>query len=223
VFRVRRSDELWHLDMTSIWGAEPGWCYRNAIIDCCTREISGWSLVLRCRAEEDIACVEHAVLAHGMRPHTLTLGIDNGSAFTSRAFCKHLSARGVTHRRGGYCDPESQAFIESVGRSAIPVPSRLDVSYAKVGATSPGFRLMSMSLSPVQFSNPITAPRVRGGRGGPLSGVREGLAKLLRGHCGGLVVLGSALVIGFTAAESGARHCLEASHRGLDVVDDFFR
>jgi transposase InsO family protein len=28
-------------------------------------------------------------------------------------FRKHLSARGVTHRRGGYRDPESQAFIES--------------------------------------------------------------------------------------------------------------
>lgn len=25
----------------------------------------------------------------------------------------HLSARGITHRRGGYRDPESQAFIES--------------------------------------------------------------------------------------------------------------
>ncbi|MDQ6853141.1 MAG: integrase core domain-containing protein, partial [Actinomycetota bacterium] len=44
---------------------------------------------------------------------TLTLGTDNGSAFTSRAFRKHLSARGITHRRGGYRDPESQAFIES--------------------------------------------------------------------------------------------------------------
>jgi putative transposase len=33
VFRVRRPDELWHLDMTSIWGAESGWFYRNAIID----------------------------------------------------------------------------------------------------------------------------------------------------------------------------------------------
>jgi putative transposase len=33
--------------------------------------------------------------------------------FTSRDFRRHLSARGVTHRRGGYRDPESQAFIES--------------------------------------------------------------------------------------------------------------
>ena len=32
---------LWHLDMTSIWVAEHGWVYLNAIIDCCTREIVG--------------------------------------------------------------------------------------------------------------------------------------------------------------------------------------
>jgi len=43
----------------------------------------------------------------------LTLGTDNGSQFTSRDFRRHLSARGVIHRRGGYRDPESQAFIES--------------------------------------------------------------------------------------------------------------
>jgi len=27
-FQVTRPDELWHLDMTSIWVAEHGWCYR---------------------------------------------------------------------------------------------------------------------------------------------------------------------------------------------------
>src|SRR3954468_2113886 len=29
-FQVTRPDELWHLDMTSIWVAEHGWCYLNA-------------------------------------------------------------------------------------------------------------------------------------------------------------------------------------------------
>ena len=35
--------------MTSVWVAEHGWVYLNAIIDCCTREIVGWQLSLRCR------------------------------------------------------------------------------------------------------------------------------------------------------------------------------
>ena len=43
----------------------------------------------------------------------MTLGTDNGSAFTSRRFKATLAELGVTHRRGGYRDPESQAFIES--------------------------------------------------------------------------------------------------------------
>jgi len=43
----------------------------------------------------------------------LTLGTDNGTAYTSRSFRARLAAQGITHRRGGYRDPESQAFIES--------------------------------------------------------------------------------------------------------------
>ena len=99
--------------MTSIWVAEAGWAYLNAVIDCCTRRIAGWSLELRCRAEEAEAVVAAAVAAHGVAPGQLTLGTDNGSAYTARRFRAHLGSLGVRHRRGGYRDPESQAFIES--------------------------------------------------------------------------------------------------------------
>ena len=112
-FRVERPRQLWQLDMTSIWVAEHGWTYLNAIIDCCTREIVGWQLELRCRADEAIAVVEHAAAAHGIQPGELVLGSDNGSAFTARRFRKRLGELGIKHRRGGYRDPESQAFIES--------------------------------------------------------------------------------------------------------------
>ena len=112
-FRVECPDQLWHLDMTSIWVAEHGWCYLNAAIDCCTREIVGWSLELRCRADEAIALVEGAARAQGIAPGQLVLGTDNGSAFTARRFKAVLSGLGIAHRRGGYRDPESQAFIES--------------------------------------------------------------------------------------------------------------
>jgi hypothetical protein len=93
--------QLWHLDMTSVWVA------------CCTREIVGWSLELRCRAAEATAVIKQAVDEQAILPGTLTLGTDNGSAFTARATRFAISALGVTHRRGGYRDPESQAFIES--------------------------------------------------------------------------------------------------------------
>jgi putative transposase len=112
-FRVTRPDELWHLDMTSVWVAEHGWCYLNAAIDCCTREITAWSLDVRCRAQEAIAVIDEAVADRGICAGELTLGSDNGTAFTSRAFRARLAEHGIVHRRGGYRDPESQAFIES--------------------------------------------------------------------------------------------------------------
>ncbi len=56
--------------------AEHGWCYLNAIVDCCTREIPGFSLDLRCRRQEAEAVIEAAVIAHGVGPGSLTLGTD---------------------------------------------------------------------------------------------------------------------------------------------------
>jgi putative transposase len=112
-FQVTRPDELWHLDMTSVWVAEHGWCYLNAAIDCCTREITAWSVDVRCRAQEAIAVIDNAVAERAIAPQRLTLGTDNGTAFTSRAFRGRLAEHRVAHRRGGYRDPESQAFIES--------------------------------------------------------------------------------------------------------------
>ena len=112
-FRVERPDQLWHLDMTSVWVAEHGWVYLMAAIDCCTREIVAWHLQTRCRAKEAIGLIEHAAADRAITPGRLTLGTDNGSAFTARAFKAVLADLGIAHRRGGYRDPESQAFIES--------------------------------------------------------------------------------------------------------------
>jgi putative transposase len=112
-FGVERPRQLWQLDLTSIWVAEHGWTYLMAIIDCCTREIVAWQLELRCRADEAIAVVGRAVSQHGILPGELTLGSDNGSAFTARRFKAELAELEIKHRRGGYRDPESQAFIES--------------------------------------------------------------------------------------------------------------
>jgi transposase InsO family protein len=70
--------------MSSVWVAEQGWTYLMAIIDCCTREIVAWQLELRCRADEAIALIERAAAVHSIEQGELTLGSDNGSAFTAR-------------------------------------------------------------------------------------------------------------------------------------------
>jgi putative transposase len=112
-FRVERPRQLWQLDLTSVWVAEHGWTYLIAIIDCCTREIVAWQLSLRRRADEAIALIERTAAVYAIEPGELTLGSDNGSAFTARRFRAKLAELGIHHRRGGYRDPESQAFIES--------------------------------------------------------------------------------------------------------------
>ncbi len=99
--------------MTSVWVAEHGWVYLMAAIDCCTREIVAWHLETRCRAKEAIGLIERAATDRAITTGSLTLGTDNGSAFTARAFKTVLAGLGIAHRRGGYRDPESQAFIES--------------------------------------------------------------------------------------------------------------
>jgi putative transposase len=112
-FRVERPRQLWQLDMSSVWVAEHGWTYLMAIIDCCTREIVAWQLELRCRAIEAEQLIVRAAAAYAIEPGELVLGSDNGSAFTARRFRARLGRLGIRHRRGGYRDPESQAFIES--------------------------------------------------------------------------------------------------------------
>ena len=113
-FRFERPDQLWHLDMTAVWVVEHGWCYLNAAIDCCSREIVGWNLELGCCSQEAIVLVDGAVAGRGIPAGSLTLGTDNGSALTSRRFRTRLDELGVTHRRGGYRDPLSR-FTELAG------------------------------------------------------------------------------------------------------------
>jgi hypothetical protein len=81
-FRVHRPDELWHMDMTKVWTAQHGWVYLHVIVDCCTREVTGWRLDLRTRSVEAIGCVEQAVTTRTVPAGLLTLGTDNGSQFT---------------------------------------------------------------------------------------------------------------------------------------------
>ena len=114
-FRVTRPDELRHTDMTKVWCAQLGWVFLDAIVECCTREITGWNLDVRGRSEEAIACVNSAIHARGIGRDMLTIGTDNVTQFTSRPFREQLAHahHGITHRRGGYRDPGSQAFIEA--------------------------------------------------------------------------------------------------------------
>ena len=112
---------IWQMDMTKLWaGPSVGWACLVSVIDCCTREIVGWDLGLRCRTDEAIAALERAVLerlAAGSRGSGLTLTTDNGTQFTSTRFIATLGRLGITHRRTAYHHPEGNGLIERFHRS----------------------------------------------------------------------------------------------------------
>jgi len=114
-------NQIWQSDMTKVWaGPVAGWAYLVCVIDCCTREITGWNLSLRCRSEEAIDAVEQSVLARlprGSREAELTLTTDNGTQFTSTRYMETLSRLGITHRRTAYHHPEGNSYIERFHRS----------------------------------------------------------------------------------------------------------
>jgi putative transposase len=148
-FRVERPDQLWHLDMTSVWVAEHGWCYLNAAIDCCTREIVGWALDIRCRAHEAAAVIDAAVAERGINAGELTLGTDNGTAFTSRMFRARLREHEITHRRGGYRDPPRMVSRIVAAATVTPRARR---------SSSPGSASSSSAASGARSSRPSTRP-----------------------------------------------------------------
>jgi putative transposase len=114
-------NQIWQSDMTKVWaGPGAGWAYVVCVIDCCTREITGWNLSLRCRSEEAIDAVEQAVLARlprGSREVELTLTTDNGTQFTSTRYLETLARLGITHRRTAYHHPGGNSYIERFHRS----------------------------------------------------------------------------------------------------------
>ena len=118
---AQHPNQIWQMDMTKLWaGPSVGWAYLVSVIDCCTREIVGSDLSLRCRTDEAIVALERAVLerlASGSRGTGLTLTTDNGTQFTSARFLATLARLGITHRRTAYNHPEGNGLIERFHRS----------------------------------------------------------------------------------------------------------
>ena len=60
--RASRSDERWAMDVTHIPCGHDGWAHLAAVIDCHDRELIGYELALRSRAQEAERAVEAACL-----------------------------------------------------------------------------------------------------------------------------------------------------------------
>lgn len=118
-----RPDQGWQIDMTSFQLSDLTPLFLVTVIDCCTREIVGWTLDRRCRAKEWTAAVRMALESRGLmdtdacRAAGLVLRSDNGSQPCSKAFVAFLSKRGVRGQYTGYNAPDDNAYVERVIRT----------------------------------------------------------------------------------------------------------
>ena len=73
-------NQVWQSDMTKVWaGANVGWAYLVSVIDCCTREIVGWELSLRCRTQEATRIGRDKTLKHGIVASALLITTGEGA------------------------------------------------------------------------------------------------------------------------------------------------
>ena len=121
--RPQRPNQGWQIDMTSFQLSDLTPLYLVTVIDCCTRQIVGWTLDRRCRAGEWTAAVRMALESRGLQEKKqvkasgLVLRSDNGAQPCSKAFVEFLGRRGVQGQYTGYDAPDDNAYVERVIRT----------------------------------------------------------------------------------------------------------
>jgi len=119
-----RPDKRWATDLASIHCGRDGWCVFVPVIDCCTREVLGWSLELTGRATTAERALEEALLARfgtlNSAPKGMLIRHDNGLVFGSRKFRKVVEDFGLkqeyitpyTPQQNGLCERFIKTFKE---------------------------------------------------------------------------------------------------------------
>jgi len=121
--RPERPNQAWQIDMTSFQLSDLTPMFLVTIIDCCTRQIVGWSLDRRCRAVEWTTAVRDALEKLGLQDKQavkelqLVLRSDNGCQPCSKKFVEYLSKSGVKGEYTGYNAPDDNAYVERVIRT----------------------------------------------------------------------------------------------------------
>jgi len=116
-----RANQAWQIDMTSFQLSDLTPLFMVTVIDCCTREIVGWTLDRRCRASEWLNAVRIAQEERGLTTKDscaeLTLRSDNGAQPCSKKFVEYLGKSGISGQYTGYNAPDDNAFVERVIRT----------------------------------------------------------------------------------------------------------
>ena len=121
--RPQRPNQGWQIDMTSLVLSDLTPLFLVTVVDCCTREVVGWTLDRRCRAGEWTAAVRMALESRGLMEKAtcqelgLVLRSDNGSQPCSKRFVEFLGAHGIQGQYTGYNAPDDNAYVERVIRT----------------------------------------------------------------------------------------------------------
>ena len=119
--RPSRPNQGWQIDMTCFPLSDMRMVYLVAVVDCCTRQIVGWTLSRRARADEWASAVRMALESKGLISKKdcseLVLRSDNGAQPCSKKFVEFLGKVGVKGQYSGYDSPDDNAYIERTFRT----------------------------------------------------------------------------------------------------------
>ncbi len=119
--RPEKPNVGWQIDMTCFMLSDMKMVYLVGVVDCCTRQIVGWTLSHRARAVEWTCAVRMALESQGLMSKDdccgLVLRSDNGAQPCSKKFVEFLGRVGVKGQYTGYDSPDDNAYVERVFRT----------------------------------------------------------------------------------------------------------
>lgn len=110
-FQASYPGQLWLSDITHIKTHE-GWLYLVCILDVCTREIVGWSMLNRLTSDLVMNALNMAIGRHRPAPG-LIFHSDRGSQYASNQVQNYLQAHGIIQSMSGKDNCYDNAMMES--------------------------------------------------------------------------------------------------------------
>ena len=113
VVKPIRPDELWEADMTYVWCGRDGWCYLFNVIDTFTRRWVAYAFDTSATKDGAIQSITNAMSSSKIDTGGLTVRVDNGSQYRSRAFMESVKILGVRLEFIFANTPEQNGHVES--------------------------------------------------------------------------------------------------------------
>ena len=99
-----------------------GWLYLATVIDCCTREVIGWSMATHMRTELICDAITMAATSHHLAPGCI-FHSDRGAQYTSAEFAAHLRSLNLRGSMGkvGQCwdNAMAESFFASLKNELV--------------------------------------------------------------------------------------------------------